>query len=419
MVSSPHLALCLLRQCQAPGRVGVAGSRLLLARLQPLPRVLTDGFQHREARTRLARVVPIVGPPQQALVDEGGDPLKWVEGEVADRGDHGLGCVQIEPTGEDGQTAEQRLFLGSEEVVAPGNRRAERVLAGRGIQAAAGQEAETIREPRQQRLGREDIDPSGGQLDGQGQAVQPPAGLGDGPGVGFVEGKLRPSCTRPLRKQRHCLDSGKLVQGERQCRVGEHERGHREHLLAVDPQADPTGGEDRQIAATREEFADLRRRGGDLLEVVQHQQEAFTAQCLAELGREGVPCPLTKPERLSNAREDEDRVVERGEVDEGTPSKAPLSSSATRIARRVLPTPPGPVRVRSRTPSSRSRRSAASTSRCRPTNGAIGVGRRAASRADPARSVMPSSGATGSPSPPAISIALVPPWLTELRTFAA
>jgi hypothetical protein len=42
---------------------------------------------------------------------------------------------------------------------------------------AAGQQAESIVEPFQQRLGREQLDPRGGQLDRQWQAIQPPADL--------------------------------------------------------------------------------------------------------------------------------------------------------------------------------------------------------------------------------------------------
>jgi hypothetical protein len=60
-----------------------------------------------------------------------------------------------------------------------------------------------------------------------------------------------------------------------------------------------------------------------------------------------------------------------------TPSAKALSTvDAMASARRVLPTPPGPVKVSSRAPSSSSRRRASSTSRARPIKGRAGTGRR-------------------------------------------
>jgi hypothetical protein len=59
-----------------------------------------------------------------------------------------------------------------------------------------------------------------------------------------------------------------------------------------------------------------------------------------------------------------------------TPSrKSAATSSATRTASRVLPTPPGPVSVTRRTPRRRSRSATAATSRTRPTKLVSGTGK--------------------------------------------
>ena len=73
-------------------------------------------------------------------------------------------------------------------------------------------------------------------------------------------------------------------------------------------------------------------------------------------------------------------------------AKASRSAAATASPRRVLPTPPGPVSVTSRTSARRSRATSAATSRSRPSNG---VGASGSARTVPRGGGAAASGASG------------------------
>src|SRR5918999_970286 len=74
------------------------------------------------------------------------------------------------------QAREEPLFLGLEQIMAPLDRASERALPLGEVAGAAGEEWEPALEPLEQRRGTEQLDPAGGQLDGQRQGVQPPRG---------------------------------------------------------------------------------------------------------------------------------------------------------------------------------------------------------------------------------------------------
>ena len=100
-----------------------AANRLGPARFQALARVLVDGLEHPEA----------AAPPaaDQAPVDERREDVQIG---VAD----GLGGLEVEAPGEDGQAREQLPLLAREQLVAPLDRGPQRALAlGRAAPAAA------------------------------------------------------------------------------------------------------------------------------------------------------------------------------------------------------------------------------------------------------------------------------------------
>ena len=101
---------------------------------------------------------------QQALVDEG------LEGVQIGIGDF-LRGLQRAATGEDGQTGEQLLLLVREELVAPLDRRPQRLLARIGVPASLEQFA-ALREPLQDLFGGEGARPGCGQFDRQRQVVE-------------------------------------------------------------------------------------------------------------------------------------------------------------------------------------------------------------------------------------------------------
>ena len=88
-------------------------------------------------------------------------------------------------------------------------------------------------EPRQQRLGREDGDPGGGELDCERQAVESVADLGHRWRVGVVDGEIGIDLTRPLDEQPDRLVLGQHLQRRTMVTLWEHERSDVDFALAA------------------------------------------------------------------------------------------------------------------------------------------------------------------------------------------
>ena len=94
---------------------------------------------------------------------------------VADR----LRRLKVKPPAKTASRRKSACSSAGEQVVAPGDRVAHRLLPGGQVARAAGQQRQPPLQPGEQRRRREDLDARGGQLDGQRQAVQAAADLGD------------------------------------------------------------------------------------------------------------------------------------------------------------------------------------------------------------------------------------------------
>ena len=97
---------------------------------------------------------------------------------------------------EHGQQLEQALLAGPQQLVAPVHRRPERLLALGQVARPAAQEAQPVAQAIPQDLGREQAQVRRGELDRQGQAVQPAADLGDCRGVVVGQLEVRGGPTR-------------------------------------------------------------------------------------------------------------------------------------------------------------------------------------------------------------------------------
>ena len=176
--------------------------------LQALERVRADRLQHREARL----AVGLFLLAEQAVVDQRREP-----GEDVLAAADGLGGVERAAAGEDGEAREERLLVRAEQVVAPVDRRAERLLAGGQVARAAGEEVEALLEPREQRLRREQLRARGRELDRERQPVEADADLGDRGRVRVREGEVgsRPGPVRrrarPRRTARATRSSGRCA----------------------------------------------------------------------------------------------------------------------------------------------------------------------------------------------------------------
>jgi hypothetical protein len=152
----------LLRECKEELRFASQQLRRVGPFCEPLPRVLADRLEHPVASVRRT---------DEVLVDQG---LERVEVGVGDL----LGRFERAAPGEGRESREQLLLLPCEEVVRPGDRRAERLLAGVGV-AAASEQVEALRQPLEDLRRREDTRARCRQFDRQRQVVEANTELGD------------------------------------------------------------------------------------------------------------------------------------------------------------------------------------------------------------------------------------------------
>ena len=124
----------------------------------------------------------------------------WGRGGI---GADGLGRLQRPAPGEDGEAPEQGALGLVQEGVTPVHRGPHRLLAGEGRRVAGAEQPERLPQAGGQVLRIEAPGARGGQLQGQGQAVQAPADLGDGGGVVGGEGEVRRGLLRPLHEEAH------------------------------------------------------------------------------------------------------------------------------------------------------------------------------------------------------------------------
>ena len=189
-----------------------------------------------------------------------------------------------------------------------------------------------------------------------------------------VSAKLGRDRPRSFDEERHRGSRGDRRGRRRAARIGQRQRRHRELVLDADAQRGAAGGEHGQVRAGRHERGHVRRRRGDLLDVVQDQQQRRGANGAGQ-HRERVDARRPRARRAPG-RSPAGRGPGRGAGrDRRTPrasAKLGARSAATWSASRVLPTPPGPVSVSSGTSSRSTSSPIAATSRSRPTSGVRG-----------------------------------------------
>ena len=171
--------------------------------------VSADGLEQREARLAVA----ILAAHQQALVEQRRQQIERLDlvGAVGGVEAHGQHRRRAEGAAEDAQPPEQPALRLAQQVVAPVERRAQRAVAVGQVGGAAGEQAEAVVEPAQHRLRRQQPHARRGELDGERQPVEPPAELGDGPGVAAVEREVGHQRPGAADEQRHRGVAGELA----------------------------------------------------------------------------------------------------------------------------------------------------------------------------------------------------------------
>ena len=137
--------------------------------LEPFRRVLPDRVQEPEAGLAAGGLLDL----DQALVDECHQPVEDVAADLGRRTADRLGRREIAPGGEDRQPIEQPLPAVVEQVVAPGDRAAKRLLAFGQVARTGRQDIELVIEPDQDRVGAEQLDAGRRELDRERHPVEP------------------------------------------------------------------------------------------------------------------------------------------------------------------------------------------------------------------------------------------------------
>ena len=292
-----------LGKCQEVLRVAAAALAELSGGTQSLEGVLAHRVEHGEAWLGVAAHQLA----QQAVVDEGGER---VQRGAADR----FGGIQRAAAREHRQPGEQRPLTGPEQLVAPVDGGAQRVLTCGGVASAGRQQIQAVLQPREHRRGVEQLRPRGGQLERERKTVHGPADAGDGARVRIGQREVGANGPRAGHEQRHRLAEGqgldrRVGAGRREC-----EWRHRVLVLAGQAQGGAAGHERLCARRRRQQAADQRRRRQQMLEVVEQQQHFTTAQRLLE-----VVGPVGHADRGGDRRGDQVRLRERSEVDERRP----------------------------------------------------------------------------------------------------
>ena len=137
----------------------------------------------------------------------------------------------------------------------------------------------------------------------------------------------------------------------------------------------PAGDEDPDVGGSAEQIGHERGGVDDVFEIVQNEQQAPLAHDCLQTSDQGFIARIAHAEGVSDGGRHEIGMGDRCEADEDDAIREILASRwATVRANRVLPTPPGPVRVSSRTSGRRKSATSVAISRSRPTNGVSGRG---------------------------------------------
>ena len=205
--SSTHCEPLEVR-CRAPSST-VEAPRPVVLDVALVERFLLTGVAQLEAGVLPHRLVqPVAGDASdvlfrhQRLVDQRRQHVQGLAGRlVAVRTDR-LDVLQGEPAREHAQAPQQRLLAAGQQIVAPVDGRAQRLLARQGRPASPGEQGEPVGQPIEDLLSGEDAGPNGGELDRQRQPVEPAAQLGDGRLV-----RRRSARTRPMRRAARSANS--------------------------------------------------------------------------------------------------------------------------------------------------------------------------------------------------------------------
>ncbi len=224
-----------------------------------------------------------------------------------------LGSLEGAAANEDGEPAEEALFRFCQQVVAPLQRVAQRLLAHGQVACATGEDIQTMGKAMEQSLRWEQLAPGSGQFERQRQAIQAHADLCDGVRIsrGQLKGRLDGLRAQDKEAHRGPLQEGLWLWQLRE--IGERERGNRELLLSREVEGGSAGDEHAETRTGGEQHKELGCRLEQVLEVVQQQQQVPLAQRSPHLFLQGEISHIPQAERLGDRCQDPGRIADRGE----------------------------------------------------------------------------------------------------------
>ena len=174
LIRTPRIGLGCLCHRHEERKMPALPPRFLTALQQPVPRVLAHGLQESVA----GGAVPFFGR-HQALIGQRHQQLEHCAIVDALAGAHLFRGFHCPAASEYRRAAEQRLFGRQQQIVTPVQRRAQRLLARLRRACAAGEQSESIIQPRIDLLHRQRANARRRQLQRQRYAVEPDAQLRD------------------------------------------------------------------------------------------------------------------------------------------------------------------------------------------------------------------------------------------------
>ena len=233
------------------------------------------------------------------------------------RGADLLRRLQAEAADEDRQAPQEGLVAGREQVVAPLHRPLEGLVPGLTGAGPTGEEAEAVVEAGRDLLHAEGGGARRGQLDGEGDAVEAAADLGQGGGIGGSDGLVGVEGGAPVDEQPGRLVLQQRLDGGRRPRLGSGQRRDPPHHLARDVEGLAAGGQHPQQGTGPQEGVDQGGSGlQDVLTVVDDQDRLPGAEVVDQGVDDGQGLRLHHAHRGRDGPRHERPVSQGDQVDE-------------------------------------------------------------------------------------------------------
>ena len=197
--------------------------------VEPLLRVLSHRLHQ-----PVALAIGLHG--DKRFVDQVRQEIEYIALRYVAAGTHGFRGVERPAPRKDREPAQQRALVFRQQVVAPVDQRAQRLLARHRSAVSSCQKAETVRESRGDRLDGQGAHARGSEFERQRNSIQPLTYVGHRCGVLLGELECRLRRDRPIDEQQHGLVLRERRKPDRLSRIGNRKRGNRIARLTCDAQ---------------------------------------------------------------------------------------------------------------------------------------------------------------------------------------